>query len=220
MHQTLGRSMSFNVEQMTALFTRSDGTYLCARWGRPIAAVIFGLEESSLGLFKGAIESIVHLAGHEMAEIDPELGANLMMFFCHSWDELVLVPKLEAMVPDLTALCARLTAAKANQYRSFRFDADGTIKAAFVFICMDEAMAGQDAHGLALAQAVQIILVWSDQAFLAGAPLGIYDGAVVLRPEIAAVIRAAYDKTMPRVAHDKSHGLRLSARVISALEAC
>ena len=41
MHQTLGRSMSFNVEQMTALFTRSDGTYLCARWGRPIAAVIF-----------------------------------------------------------------------------------------------------------------------------------------------------------------------------------
>ena len=74
MHQTLGRSMSFNVEQMTALFTRSDGTYLCARWGRPIAAVIFGLEESSLGLFKGAIESIVHLAGHEMAEIDPEFS--------------------------------------------------------------------------------------------------------------------------------------------------
>ena len=37
-----------------------------------------------------------------------------------------------------------------------------------MFICMDEAMAGQDAHGLALAQAVQIILVWSDQAFLAG----------------------------------------------------
>ena len=118
--------MSFNVEQMTALFHPLRWHLSFVRvGGRPIAAVIFGLEESSLGLFKGAIESIVHLAGHEMAEIDPELGANLMMFFCRSWDELVLVPKLEAMVPDLTALCARLTAAKANQYRSFRFDADG-----------------------------------------------------------------------------------------------
>jgi hypothetical protein len=35
----------------------------------------------------------------------------------------------------------------------------------------------------------------------------------VLRPEIAGVIRAAYDRVMPSVAHDPSHALRLSARV-------
>jgi len=35
----------------------------------------------------------------------------------------------------------------------------------------------------------------------------------VLRPEIAAVIRACYDRTMPGVATDASHAIRVAARV-------
>jgi len=34
----------------------------------------------------------------------------------------------------------------------------------------------------------------------------------VLRPEIAAVIRAAYDPVLPAMSQDASHGLRLAAR--------
>ena len=76
-------------EDATALFTRSDGTYLFARWGRPIAPVIFGVQDETLSIFKGAIEALVTLSGHEMAETDPELGANLMIFFLRDWQELV-----------------------------------------------------------------------------------------------------------------------------------
>jgi hypothetical protein len=36
---------------------------------------------------------------------------------------------------------------------------------------------------------------------------------VVLRPEIGAVIRAAYDPIMPALADDPSHALRLAARM-------
>jgi len=195
------------------LFTRGDGKYLFARWGRPIVPVVFGLEDASLGVIKGAIEAVVALAGHQMAETDPELGANLMVFFIRGWDELRTVPKLDHMIPELGSLLDRLEAADANQYRIFRFEPHGAIKAAFVFIYMDSHMESVPAQTLALSQAVQTIVLWSDLAFQDASPLGVIDGRAVLRPDVAGVIRAGYDRALPAVAHDRSHALRLAARI-------
>ena len=195
------------------LFVRADGTYLCARWGRPIVPVVFGVDDATLAVFKGAIEAVVTLAGHKMAETDMELGANLMVFFCRDWDEMTEVPHLEKLVPDLVPLVARLKAADANQYRIFRFDDAGAIRAAFVFIRMDAHLEAVSADTLALSQAVQTILLWSDLAFRETSPLAVLKDQTVLRPEIAAVIRAAYDPVMPAVAQDAAHALRLSARI-------
>ncbi len=200
-------------EAVQSLFTRADGSYLFARWGRPIVPVVFGVEEETLALVKGAVEAVVALAGHRMAETDPELGANLMLFLFRDWAELPLVPKLDRLIPDLGPLCDRLAAAGANQYRSFRFDAEGTIKAAFVFLRMDEHLAAIPAEALALSQAAQIILLWSDRAFAETSPLARTGEAVILHPDVAAVIRAGYDRHLPGVARDPSHGLRLAARI-------
>jgi hypothetical protein len=107
-----------------------------------------------------------------------------------------------------------LRAAGANQYRFFRFDAEGAIRAAFVFIRMEGALAALPAEELALSQMVQVILLWSESAFAGRSPLGRVGGGVsVLRPEIADVIRAAYDPVMPAAAGDASHALRLAARI-------
>lgn len=201
---------NFDVEQ---LFTRADGAYVFARWGRPIVPVIFGVDDASLALFKGAIEAVVGLASHHMAETDPELGVNLMIFFCEDWDELPEVPNLDQLVPDLVPLVAKLKQADANQYRIFRFDEAGAIRAAFVFLRMDEHLASVAADTLALSQAVQTILLWSDKAFDQQPPLALVEGNAVLRPEIADVIRAAYDPVMPSAAQDASHALRLGARI-------
>lgn len=203
-----------DADQVRALFTRADGQYLCARWGRPIVPVVFGVEEATLSVVKGAIEAVVALAGHKMAETDPELGANLMVFFFRDWTELPEVPNLDRLIPDLAPLCERLAAAEANQYRIFRFDEAGAIRAAFVFVRMDGHMAQVPAETLALLQAVQVILLWSDTAFMDASPLvqG-REGAVMLRTEIAGVIRAAYDPVLPGVARDASHALRVSARM-------
>lgn len=195
------------------LFTRADGAYVFARWGRPIVPVIFGVDEASLAVFKGAIEAVVTLASHQMAETDPELGANLMIFFCQDWDELSAVPHLDQLVPDLAPLVDKLKQAEANQYRIFRFDESGAIRAAFVFLRMDEHMAATAADTLALSQAVQTILLWSDRAFDDAPPLALIGDKTVLRPEIAQVIRAAYDPVMPVAAQDASHALRLTARL-------
>lgn len=200
-------------EEIADLFTRSDGSYLCARWGRPIVPVVFGVEEQTLEVVKGAIEAVVTLADHKMAETDPELGANLMVFFFRQWEELLQVPDLDQLVPDLGPLVARLGAAQATQYRLFRFDDAGAIRACFVFLRMEGAMMDLPAQTLALAQAAQMILLWSDRAFAESSPLAVIWDTEILRPEIAAVIRAAYDPVMPLVAKDASHALRLAARV-------
>jgi len=201
-------------DQVQALFTRADGQYLCARWGRPVVPVVFGVEEATLSVVKGALEAVVVLAGHRMAETDPELGANLMVFFFRDWAELPEVPNLDRLVPELRPLCDRLAAAEANQYRIFRFDEAGAIRAAFVFVRMDAHLASVAAETLALLQAVQVILLWSDLAFTDASPLVAgKGGAVMLRPEVAGVIRAAYDPVLPAVARDPSHALRLAARI-------
>lgn len=198
--------------EIEALFTRSDGQYLFARWGRPLVPVVFGVEDASLSVFKGAFEAVVTLAGHRMAETDPELGANLMVFCFREWGELLEVRDLGRLVPELPALVAKLETAGANQYRIFRFDREGAIKAAFVFLRMDAALAAMEAETLALAQAVQTVVLWSDRAFDGTSPLARVGDRVILRPEIGAVIRAGYDPVMPVTARDPSHALRLAAR--------
>ncbi|SMX44087.1 hypothetical protein [Actibacterium lipolyticum] len=201
-------------DDIQPLFTRADGQYVFARWGRPIVPIVFGVEDESLKVIKGACEAVVALAGHKMAETDPELGANLMVFFFRDWAELLDTPNLDKLVPDLETRVERLQQAGANQYRFFRFDDDGAIQAAFVFLRMDEALADMPAETLALGQMVQIILLWSDVVFSTKSPLGLTpEGATVLRPEIADVIRAAYDPVMPAAARDASHALRLAARI-------
>jgi hypothetical protein len=200
--------------EIEALFTRSDGTFLFARWGRPIVPIVFGVDDRTLGIVKGAIEAVVAMADHKMAETDPELGATLMIFFFRDWEELREVPDLDRLVPDLDPLVDRLVAAGANQYRIFRFDEAGAIRASFVFLRMDEELSAVPAETLALSQIVQTILLWSDRAFTDRSPLAaLPGGALVLRPEIGALIRAGYDPVLPGVARDPSHALRLSARL-------
>ena len=199
--------------EIEALFTREDGQFLFARWGRPIAPVVFGVEAQTLEVVKGALEAVCVLSGHKMAETDPELGANFMMFFFREWSELPEVPNLDRLVPDLRPLVERLEAADANQYRVFRFDEAGAIKAAFVFLRMDEHLSAVPAETLALSQVVQTMLLWSDTAFRAQSPLAVAGDKTVLRPDVAALIRAAYDPVMPDTAQDPSTALRLAARV-------
>ncbi len=201
--------------EIEKLFTRADGQFLFARWGRPIVPVVFGVEDATIRILKGAIEAVVALAGHKMAEIDPELGANLMMFFVRDWAELPATPNLDRLIPDLGGTVARLEKAQANQYRSFRFDATGGIKAAFVFVRMDAEMASVPAETIALSQAVQTILLWSDTAFVGKSPLAVVqkDGPAVLKSEIANVIRAGYDPVLPVAATDPVLALRLMARI-------
>lgn len=198
---------------IAALFTRSTGEYAFARWGRPIAPVVFGVTDDTLAVIKGALEAVMALCGHKIAETDPELGSNLMIFFFRDWNELPDVPGLDRLVPDLEPLIVRLKAVDANQYRIFRFEPDGAIMACFVFLRMDAHLSAVPAETLSLSQIVQSVLLWSDTAFKEQSPLAVAGEKTILRPEIAGLIRASYDPVLPAQASDPSHALRLAARV-------
>ena len=68
-------------QDIEAIFTRSDGRFAFARWGRPIAPVVFGVDDATLAVVKGAVEATCQLVRQPIVETDPELGSNLMMFF-------------------------------------------------------------------------------------------------------------------------------------------
>lgn len=199
-------------DEIAALFTRSSGEYLFARWARPIVPVVFGVGDATLAVVKGALEAMVALAGHRMAETDPEQGANLMIFFVRDWSELLEVPDLGRLVEGLELRVARLRKEGATQYRHFRFEKEGAIRACIAFLRVDDAMAELPAEMVALNLATQVILLWSERAFVDRSPLGLVGETAILRPEIAAVIRAAYDPVLPEAAREKSHALRLAAR--------
>jgi hypothetical protein len=204
----------FTVTEIEELFTRTDGNYVFSRWGRPISPVVFGVLDETLGLVKTAIKVVCSTCGHPTSELDPELGSNLMVFFFSEWDELRAVPELDQLIPKLGNVVDRLQVVAANQYRAFRFDDVGAIQACFVFLRVDEALEQLSADSLALAQVVQAMLLWSPTAFRNKSPLAVLEnGTTVLRPEIAAVLRAAYDPTMPARANDPSHALRMEARI-------
>ena len=204
----------FTVTEIEELFTRTDGNYVFSRWGRSISPVVFGVLDETLGLVKTAIKVVCSTCGHPTSELDPELGSNLMVFFFREWDELRAVPELDQLIPKLGNVVDRLQVVAANQYRAFRFDDVGAIQACFVFLRVDEALEQLSADSLALAQVVQAMLLWSPTAFRNKSPLAVLEnGTTVLRPEIAAVLRAAYDPTMPARANDPSHALRMEARI-------
>ena len=151
------------------------------------------------------------LISSRLTERELEIARNIQRSLL--LQELPEVPGLDRLVPDLGPLVARLRAAQANQYRIFRFDETGAIQACFVFLRMDAHLSAVPAETLALSQVVQSVLLWSDLAFRNRSPLAVAGQTTVLRPEIAALIRAAYDPVMPVVADDPSHALRLSARL-------
>ena len=201
-------------ETVEALFTRSDGTFRFARWGRPLAPVVFGTDDASLDLIKDALRATAALGGLAIVDTDPEFGANLLIFFVSEWGELAGVPNLDRLIPDLGPLLDRLVQAGANQYRSFRFDADGAISLCTILLRMDDDLSALSAHTLATGQMVQSMLLWSDIAFRTESPLATVtdSGHTVARPDIAALIRAAYDPVLPAASDSPAQAHRLAAR--------
>lgn len=205
---------AFSVEAIEKLFTRKDGSYGFARWGRQIAPVVFGVDDDTLGYLKEAIAQTVAVTGGTLAETDPELGANFMWFFCTEWDEVAVVPDLGKLVPDLPALVDRLKQKNVNEHRMFIFDKDGSIKMCLLFLRMKGAIADMTVQALGTGETLQSLLTWGEEAFSNQSPIAVLkeNGICIVKPEFASLVRGAYDPVMPPVATDASHALRLHPR--------
>lgn len=182
-------------DAIAALFTRDD-RFLCARWGRAVAPVAFGLADDSLAVLRPALTAVFAHAGVPVADTDPDSGANLMIFAVRDWAELHGIPDLDRLT-GLPDLAGRL--AGHEEYRLFRFDADGAIRACLTFLNLGGPLG--EAHPAALGERIGV-----NAALTFAAPV---------RPseDIARLIRVAYAPVLPAAATDPAHALRLAARL-------
>ena len=201
-------------EQTAQYFSDDNGTFRFARWQRPLAPVVFGTDDATLDQIKAAIQEVAGLCDLSLSDVDPEFGANFLVFFCSDWSELDDVPDLDAVIPDLRALIQRLSDAGANQYRLMRHDEAGAICLSVNLIRMNNALAGTSARDLALSFTAKSLLLWGTQAFAATDPVAkvSQSGVTIVTPEIAALLRSAYDPRIPVASDDPSLALRLAAR--------
>ena len=206
-------------ENPARLFTAPDQTYHFARWGRPLAPVVFGVGDESLPHLKDAISMTVGITGAPLAETDPELGANFMWFFCREWDEMTGIPNLDKIVPNFDGTIAALKAQEASRYRTFAFDKDGAIQLCVVMIRVDAATEAMSLQTLGTSETLQSLLTFSENAFDAQSPIAMIkaNNLCIVKPEYAAVVRAAYDPALPSSSDDPSHALRVSARAMKLL---
>lgn len=200
--------------RITSLFTRSDGTFRFARWGRPLAPVVYGTNDEGIRIVEEALAAIALPTRLEIRDLDPELGANFMVFFSRDWAELRDVPHLGKLIPDLDRLVTTLSAAGANQYRIFGFDDQGAIRICITLLCYDADLQQISAQTLAVSQCYQGLLLWSDHAFTTESPIALIDeGRCIVKPWYNCILRAAYDPVLPACGDDPSLALRLAARV-------
>ncbi|MGF1447151.1 MAG: hypothetical protein ACFBRM_13265 [Pikeienuella sp.] len=205
--------------RIEALFTRSEGGYRFARWGRDLVPAVLGAEPPGEALLLEGLRAAAGLGGLRVDAEDPELGANWLVVMVDRWPRLGEVPALDRLIPDLGRLIDVLGATGANQYRIFDFDDTGAIRLCITLLRLDADIARLPPKAFALSQAVMGLLLWSDRAFLGESPVAVIEGGpasgrAVVAPEIARIIRAAYVPELPPASRDPAH-----AKLIAELTA-
>ena len=206
-------------ENPVILFTSPDQRYHFARWGRPIAPVVFGVGDENLPHLKDAIAMTVGISGGMLVDTDPELGANFMWFFCRDWDEMLVIPDLDKLIPNFVNLITELQEKNATRYRSFGFEKNGAIQLCVVLIRVDAATERMSLQTLGTSETFQSLLTFGENAFDVHSPIATIkvNNLCIVKPEYAAVVRAAYDPALPAASNDSAHALRVSARAMKLL---
>ena len=208
--------MNDQAERIQRLF--GGDNFKFARWGGPISPVVVGLDDKGAKLFEEAIGAVADVAGAKIEEIDPEMGANFMVYVMGDWAHAALAPNLPNFLPDLPDLIERLTKANANRYRVFAFDDQGAIRAAITLLRYDEQMQAAPVDYIALTEAALGMLVFDEAGVANDRPVIMAkfeddDARAILTPWHAMLLRAAYDPAIPAGAKDPSLAMRLAARI-------
>lgn len=211
--------MSEDIERIRKLFGGADGEgFKFARWGCPIAPAVIGLDEAGGRLFGEAVRAIAEVAEHPMEDLDPEMGANFLIYVMRDWADAARAPNLPNFLPALPDLIERLNAAEANRYRVFAFDDQGAIRAAITLLRYDDQMRAAPVDYIALSEASLGMLVYDEAGVAGDRPVVMTevedgDARAVLSPWHARLLRAAYDPTIPAGSKDPALALRLAARL-------
>ena len=212
-------ALAREAERIAALFTRSDAsveslggpTFRFARWSQPIAPAFFGLGEESAGVMRTGFREAAELAGASLAGDDEEVAPNILVYAVEDWRALRDAPQLAEIVPDLEGLIRLLSAAGVSQYRIFTFSPEDGLRFCVTLLRYDNALSKLSAPSLALGQAAQALLLWSDEAFAGESPVTVRRGGkALIKSRFARLLKAAYAPETPAYSEDAALAERLA----------
>lgn len=202
-------------DDIRTYFARAGGQYQFARWNRPIVPVVFGDHCLDPGLLREALVRLSGITGHPVDLEAPPSAMTYGTLVVREWRDLAATPGAGKAMPGLAKLGAEAERQGGNQFRTFQRDWRGGIKRCVAVI---RTAAGRfddlTPESMALRQAALSFLHWSIPGvvklrLVMPGPDGVDD----LKPEVVALLRAAYDPAMPVSSRDPRHADQLAERM-------
>jgi hypothetical protein len=202
-------------DEIRTYFSTPNQGYFFARWNRPIVPVVFGDHCLEPDLLKAALGRLGELTGQPVDLAAPASSMNYGTLVVRDWRDLTDMPGVPRLMPNLAKLAAQLEAEGANQYRVFQRDWRGGIKRCFAAIRTGTGrFADLTPESMALRQVTLSFLQWSIPGIVKVGLVGPGpDGRDDLKPQTAALLKAAYDPALPTSSKDPRHAEALAARM-------
>ncbi|MCX7644165.1 MAG: hypothetical protein N2Z62_02570 [Rhodobacteraceae bacterium] len=199
--------------EVAAFFTHGDGSYRFARWVRPIVPFVVGGGEGFAACIRHGLAEVAAISGHPAEPEGAPVDLTWAVLGVERWRDLPALPGAEAAIPGLAALATRLEAQDATQFRSFRRAAAGGIAGVTTVLRLPRLLERFPAEVVGVRQAVLAHLTWSVPKLTSW---NMMDEAHRLRPEMVALLRAAYAPGLPAAADDAGHAACLAAAMSAA----
>jgi hypothetical protein len=196
--------------EVAAFFTHRDGGYRFARWVRPIVPFVAGGGADFAAVIRRGLSEVASISGHPADPDGAPVDMTWAVLCVERWRDLPALPGAEAVIPGLVALVSRLEAQDATQFRSFRHDAGGGIVGVTSVLRLPRLLDRFPAEVVGVRQAVLAHLTWSIPKLMSW---NMMDAGHRLRPEMVALLRAAYAPGLPVAADDARHAGRLAAEM-------
>ena len=200
-------------DQIAAYFTKPNGDFLFRRWGTPIVPHVFGPTAPESDQIYRAFETISSVSGHPFVRSPDGAGMNLTFFFVNEASDMMRLPGSEGFLGMLAMLVKHLTAGKAALRRNFTTDsATGAINQ-MTMIARTKSWLRHDppnvlALRLTLLTHLTLAMTRGPEAPLLdpGAPGG-------LHRNLAAILRVAYDPSLPDASTDPAICTQIAALI-------
>jgi hypothetical protein len=192
-------------DEIAAYFTKPNGEFLFRRWASPIVPHAFGPTAPESEVLYQAFDTISALSGHPVVRAPDGVGMNLTFFFINEASDMMKLPGAEGFLGMLAMLVKQLMSGKSALRRNFTTDdKTGAISQMTMIARTSGWLRHHPPESLALRLAVLTHLTWALRRDQKAPPLLVADAPGGVHPNVAAILRVAYDPSLPDASTDKA----------------
>ena len=192
-------------------FTRSDGTFLFKRWAIPMVPGVFGSAAPDHKLLEATFAKTEDLTGHSIKNHADGSAMNASLWFVDNFGDLLKIPGTGGLLGALGGIVKSLRKSSPIFRRSITDDAatGGIGQMAFI-TQMSRFAPDRPLDERVLRLVLQTQLCWAIGGRFPGLMTDGPNGTQVLSPEALAILRVAYDPSLPHVSTDPALAVQIA----------